>query len=196
MHENRDWPGEKNLDYFQKQSRVLAGSAYDASSIDALGAYDLFIQAGAESDQHIPIRLPNMDTDYLGLRYIDVTADSSTSSYTPSYLDEATGAITSGSAVTQTTDGASRAIEQFKGALAYVSGERSRMGAYQNRLEHTMNNLDNIVENTTAAESSIRDTDMSSDMVAFSNNSILIQAGQSMLSQANQSNQGVLSLLG
>ena len=196
MHENRDWPGEQDLAYYQRQSKVLAGSAYDTSSIDALGAYDLFIQAGAESDQHIPIRLPNMDTDFLGLRDIDVTAEGSTSTYTPSYLNEATGTTTSGSSVSQTTDGASRAIEQFKGALAYVSGERSRMGAYQNRLEHTMNNLDNIVENTTAAESSIRDTDMSTDMVAFSNNSILIQAGQSMLSQANQSNQGVLSLLG
>ena len=69
------------------------------------------------------------------------------------------------------------------------------MGAYQNRLEHTIKNLDNVVENTQAAESLIRDTDMASEMVKYSNNNILAQAGQSMLAQANQTNQGVLSLL-
>ena len=77
-----------------------------------------------------------------------------------------------------------------------VSTQRSLLGAVQNRLEHTINNLDNVVENTQAAESSIRDTDMADQMVTYSNNNILLQAGQSMLSQANQANQGVLSLLG
>ena len=70
------------------------------------------------------------------------------------------------------------------------------MGAYQNRLEHTIKNLDNVIENTTAAESQIRDTDMAKQMVLFSNYNILSQAGQSMLAQANQSRQAVLSLLG
>ena len=83
-----------------------------------------------------------------------------------------------------------------KAALQDVSEQRSNLGAIQNRLEHTINNLDNVVENTTAAESAIRDTDMATEMVKFSNNNILAQAGQSMLAQANQSNQGVLSLLG
>jgi flagellin len=88
------------------------------------------------------------------------------------------------------------AIETIKSAIAKVSEQRSALGAVQNRLEHTIKNLDNVVENTTAAESQIRDTDMASEMVKYSNNNILTQAGQSMLAQANQSNQGVLSLLG
>ena len=83
-----------------------------------------------------------------------------------------------------------------KSALKNVSQQRSDLGAVQNRLEHTINNLDNVVENTTSAESQIRDTDMATEMVKYSNNNILAQAGQSMLAQANQSNQGVLSLLG
>ncbi len=88
------------------------------------------------------------------------------------------------------------AIETIKSALATVSAQRSELGAAQNRLEHTIANLDNIVENTTSAESSIRDTDMAEEMVKYSKSNILAQAGQSMLAQANQSNQGVLSLLG
>ena len=84
----------------------------------------------------------------------------------------------------------------IKSALQTVSKQRSDLGAVQNRLEHTIKNLDNIVENTTAAESQIRDTDMATEMVKYSNNNILTQAGQAMLAQANQSNQGVLSLLG
>ena len=83
-----------------------------------------------------------------------------------------------------------------KSALQTVSQQRSDLGAVQNRLEHTINNLDNVVENTTSAESAIRDTDMATEMVKYSNNNILTQAGQAMLAQANQSNQGVLSLLG
>ena len=82
-----------------------------------------------------------------------------------------------------------------KEALNTVSKQRSDLGAIQNRLEHTINNLDNVVENTTSAESAIRDTDMATEMVTYSNNNILAQAGQAMLAQANQSNQGVLSLL-
>ena len=84
---------------------------------------------------------------------------------------------------------------KVKAAIKKVSEQRSNLGAVQNRLEHTINNLDNVVENTTAAESQIRDTDMAAEMVKFSNNNILAQAGQAMLAQANQSNQGVLSLL-
>ena len=87
-------------------------------------------------------------------------------------------------------------LQSIKDALKSVSQQRSDLGAVQNRLEHTVKNLDNVVENTTAAESQIRDTDMATEMVKFSNNNILAQAGQSMLAQANQSNQGVLSLLG
>ena len=80
-------------------------------------------------------------------------------------------------------------------AIDSLSKTRSYLGAIQNRLEHTINNLDNVVENTTAAESRIRDTDMATEMVKYSNNNILAQAGQAMLAQSNQANQGVLSLL-
>ncbi|MBR6306972.1 MAG: flagellin, partial [Lachnospiraceae bacterium] len=91
---------------------------------------------------------------------------------------------------------ATAAIDTIKAAIQKVSEQRSALGAVQNRLDHTINNLDNVVENTTSAESAIRDTDMATQMVSYSNNNILAQAGQAMLAQANQSNQGVLSLLG
>ena len=90
---------------------------------------------------------------------------------------------------------ATAAINTISDAIQKVSTQRSALGAVQNRLEHTINNLDNVVENTTSAESQIRDTDMATEMVKYSNNNILAQAGQAMLAQANQSNQGVLSLL-
>jgi flagellin len=92
-------------------------------------------------------------------------------------------------------ENAQNAISTIKAAISAVSKQRSDLGAIQNRLEHTINNLDNVAENTTSAESAIRDTDMATEMVRYSNNNILSQAGQAMLAQANQSNQGVLSLL-
>ena len=91
---------------------------------------------------------------------------------------------------------ANATITAVQEAINKVSSQRSALGAIQNRLEHTIANLDNVAENTQAAESRIRDTDMASQMVEYSKNNILAQAGQSMLAQANQSNQGVLSLLG
>ena len=97
--------------------------------------------------------------------------------------------------VDKTGDNATDAIDIIAAALQKVSTQRSALGAVQNRLEHTIKNLDNIVENTTAAESAIRDTDMADEMVAYSNGNVLQQAGQSMLAQANQANQGILSLL-
>jgi len=90
---------------------------------------------------------------------------------------------------------AKKAITSIKAAIQAVSTQRSDLGAQQNRLEHTIKNLDNVVENTTSAESQIRDTDMATEMVKYSNNNILAQAGQAMLAQSNQANQGVLSLL-
>ena len=97
--------------------------------------------------------------------------------------------------VDETGDNAREAIDVVGEALKIVSTQRPILGAVQNRLEHTISNLDNVVENTTAAESAIRDTDMAEEMVKFSNNQVLMQAGQSILAQANQANQGVLSLL-
>lgn len=97
--------------------------------------------------------------------------------------------------VDETGDKATDTIDVVAEALRRVSTQRSLLGAIQNRLEHTIRNLDNVVENTTSAESSIRDTDMAEEMVDYSNNNVLLQAGQSMLAQANQANQGILSLL-
>ena len=131
------------------------------------------LQVGAESGQTIAISIAAMTATGLGLK--------------------GTNAVTvSGN----NADNAQKAISTIKLALASVSSMRADLGAIQNRLEHTIKNLDNVVENTTAAESQIRDTDMAKEMVAFSNNNILAQAGTSMLAQANQSNQNVLSLLG
>ena len=98
------------------------------------------------------------------------------------------------SSVTSTSS-AETLITNVTSAIQLVSTARSNFGAVQNRLEHTIDNLDNVVENVTAAESRIRDTDMADEMVKYSKNNILQQAGQSMLAQANQSTQGVLSLL-
>ena len=91
---------------------------------------------------------------------------------------------------------AGAAMHSIQDAIESVSKQRSKLGAIQNRLEHTINNLDTNAENTQAAESRIRDTDMADEMVQYSKNNILSQAGQSMLAQANQQTQGVLSLLG
>ena len=135
------------------------------------------LQVGAEAKQLITLDISAMSAKGLGLT---TTATAATN-------------VTVGG-----TDGANaqKAITMIKAALAKVSSQRADLGAVQNRLEHTIKNLDNVVENTTSAESSIRDTDMATEMVKYSNNNILAQAGQSMLAQANQSNQGVLSLLG
>ena len=125
------------------------------------------LQVGSESGNEISISISAMNTTGLSL----------------------TGNIS-------TDTGAKSFIAEVKTALETVSSQRSELGAIQNRLEHTINNLNNVVENTTAAESQIRDTDMASEMVKYSNNNILAQAGTAMLAQSNQANQNVLSLLG
>ena len=132
----------------------------------------IVLQVGSEGNDEntIQFNIDKMDAAGLGVDQIDIS--------------DATGAAARGS------------IDTIKAALTKVSQQRSDLGAIQNRLEHTINNLDNVVENTTAAEAQIRDTDMASEMVKFSNNNILAQAGTAMLAQANQSNQNVLSLLG
>ena len=139
------------------------------------GKFDYAIQVGAEnvSAQRIKIKISSIATTALGCSSLKINA-----------IDMSA------------LSGAQKAITAITSAIAKISEIRSDLGAIQNRLEHTINNLDNIVENTTAAESQIRDTDMASAMVKFSNYNVLAQAGQSMLAQANQSNQGVLSLLG
>ena len=127
------------------------------------------LQVGAEKDQFISISIGNMDCSTLGIGSTSVSGTDNSN--------------------------AQAAIEGIKAALKAVSAQRSELGAIQNRLEHTIKNLDNVVENTTAAESAIRDTDMATEMVKYSNDQILAQAGAAMLAQANQVNQNVLALL-
>jgi flagellin len=128
------------------------------------------LQVGAEAGQFIKMDIDKMSSSGIGVDDVAISGSTNANAQT--------------------------AIASIKTALASVSKQRSDLGAVQNRLEHTIKNLDNVVENTTAAESAIRDTDMATEMVRFSNNQILRQAGTSMLAQANQSNQSVLSLLG
>ena len=149
-------------------NRVQSTTTFNEKNLLTGSFTGVGLQVGAESGQVIEMNISNMDASSIGVGSISVTEASS----------------------------AGNAIEKIKAALKSVSQMRSELGAIQNRLEHTIKNLDNVVENTTSAESQIRDTDMASEMVKFSNNNILAQAGQSMLAQANQSNQGVLSILG
>ncbi len=131
--------------------------------------FSLHVGADADLTNKIGVTIETMNSKYLGVNNLNVKDD--------------TGLA------------ATYAIDAISDAVAKVSAQRSALGAVQNRLEHTIKNLNNVVENTTSAESQIRDTDMATEMVQYSKNNILAQAGQSMLAQANQSNQGVLSLL-
>lgn len=112
-----------------------------------------------------------------------------------SALTSVVGSSLTGALKISTATNAQSAITTVQSSIEKLSTLRSKLGAVQNRLEHTVANLDNISENTQSAESRIRDTDMAEEMVQYSKNNILQQAGQSMLAQANQANQGVLSLL-
>ena len=161
------------------------------------------LQVGAESGQHIKITITAMSMSGLAeatAKQVVTYALDGEKASTKMIEATATKLIKSFQADSATTKIDAKGFASLnafiKSALQTVSKQRSDLGAVQNRLEHTIKNLDNIVENTTAAESQIRDTDMATEMVKYSNNNILAQAGQAMLAQANQSNQGVLSLLG
>ena len=161
------------------------------------------LQVGAEAGQHIDISITSMNMQNLATKATNCT-----------WVDKSGAApvtitVTASDVVSKFTNYNSAATNTYavardfaslnafvKSALQTVSLQRSDLGAVQNRLEHTIANLDNVVENTTSAEATIRDTDMATTMVQYANNQILAQAGTSMLAQSNQSNQGVLSLLG
>jgi flagellin len=153
--------------------RVASTTTFNEKNLLTGSFSDVKLQVGAEAGQFITVKIQAMKASNLGV------ASTGTNKVSIS---------TSASAQT--------AISSVKEALKSVSSMRADLGAVQNRLEHTIKNLDNVVENTTAAESQIRDTDMATEMVAYSNNNILAQAGTSMLAQSNQANQSVLSLLG
>ena len=144
---------------------ITLGTAEVAKTL----SFNLHVGADADMTNKIQVDIDSMGAAGLGVKGLNVADD--------------TGVA------------ATYAVDAIADAVAKVSAQRSALGAVQNRLEHTIDNLDNIVENTTAAESRIRDTDMAEEMVEYSKNNILAQAGQSMLAQANQATQGVLSLL-
>lgn len=161
---------------------IKAGAKLTAEGTGVL-TLDLHVGADSTSDNQISVDIKQMSATVLGLK----TGNSTTG--------DATGNLDTLLVNGKDDKNARAAIDTIASALQEVSKQRSALGAAQNRLEHTISNLDNVVENTTSAESSIRDTDMATEMVKYSNNNILAQAGQAMLAQANQSNQGVLSLL-
>ncbi len=132
-------------------------------------SFNLHVGSDADMTNKITVNIETMSAAGLGVKGLNVSDD--------------------------TGMAATYAIDAIADAISKVSSQRSALGAVQNRLEHTIANVDNVVENTTSAESRIRDTDMAEMMVEYSKNNILAQAGQSMLAQANQATQGVLSLL-
>ena len=152
-------------------NKIDAAVADISAKQDLTGALTLTLHVGADatSNNQISVNLDAMSAKGLGVNGLKVDGTDDTN--------------------------AKGSIETIKEAIQKVSTQRSALGAVQNRLEHTISNLDNVVENTTSAESQIRDTDMATEMVKYSNNNILAQAGQAMLAQSNQANQGVLSLL-
>ena len=166
----------EDQDYINMEVQALVSEIDRVSSTTTFNQQSLLdgtfsnklLQVGAETGQYITIDIKAMTASGLGIKSVSVASQAS----------------------------AANAISTIKSAISKLNSQRSKLGSVQNRLEHTIKNLDNIVENTTAAESQIRDTDMATEMVRYSNSNILSQAGQSMLAQANQSNQGVLSLLG
>ena len=158
----------KNVKIAVADAKKTDGTGY-LEQFDVNGALSFNLHVGADSsaDNKIGVKIDSMSAAGIGVKGLKVS----------------------------TEDDATAAIDRISEAVQKVSSQRSALGAVQNRLEHTIANLDNVVENTTSAESRIRDTDMAEEMVNYSKNSILQQAGQSMLAQANQANQGVLSLL-
>ncbi|MCM1282760.1 MAG: flagellar hook protein [Roseburia sp.] len=160
-----------DADYYTDDNTQVSFKITEGSRTVTQGLqFTLHVGADADETNKIATTIDTMDSAGLGVKGLN--------------LVDNTGAK------------ATYAIDSIADAVAKVSAQRSALGAVQNRLEHTIANLDNVVENTTSAESQIRDTDMAEEMVNYSKNNILAQAGQSMLAQANQSNQGVLSLLG
>ena len=159
-------PDKDGLEIAIDMYMKLAGLE-DQSEEKNLHKKSFWIQSGAEKDDGLWLEYGEMNTEILGIKGLDVSTGS----------------------------GAKKSISKVKDALSYVSSLRSTIGAQQNRLTHTIDNQNNVIENTQAAESRIRDADMSKETVNYSKDNILMQAGQAMLAQANQSKQGLLSLL-
>jgi flagellin len=170
---------DNDLDQASTDANVVKAGEYDkvtftlkkgTAEVQQDLTFNLHVGSDADMTNKIGVTISDMSSSSLGINGLNVA--------------DATGKA------------ATYAIDAIADAVSKVSAQRSSLGAIQNRLEHTIANVDNVVENTNAAESRIRDTDMADEMVTYSKNNILAQAGQSMLAQANQSTQGVLSILG
>ena len=158
-------PGANDCEY------VVAKKIPDGANVgyinEKVPSQTIWIQSGCEAGDGISLEIDKMSTYVLGINKIDVIKE----------------------------NGADKAMTAIGKAITILSSSRSKIGAQQNRLEHTIDNGNNIVENTTAAESRIRDADMAELMIANAKNNIIAQATQSMLAQSNQSTEGVLNLL-
>ena len=164
--------------------------------LDGKGFNGVGLQVGAEAGQHINVTIKDMSIAGINQEISDRFGGDPMTDLTNKFQKDFKKDDLS-SEDTIPTHGDFASLNNFvKQAIKVVSAQRSELGAVQNRLEHTINNLDNIAENTQSAEAAIRDTDIAKEMVQYSNNNILQQAGTSMLSQANQNNQLALSLLG
>lgn len=162
---------QKEVDALMKEiDRIASTTQFNTMNLLDGNFSEKQLQVGSLENQVISVTIAAMNTTGLSLSASNTNVDSNAN--------------------------AGAAMTAIQGAISIVSAQRSDLGALQNRLEHTIANLDTTSENATAAESRIRDVDMASEMVNYSKNNILAQAGQSMLAQANQSTQGVLSLLG
>ncbi|KGR90087.1 flagellin [Ureibacillus massiliensis 4400831 = CIP 108448 = CCUG 49529] len=165
--------------------QVKSAGGFDISGATSAGGKVFHI--GANSGQSINLSIGNMSATALGVNALAKTAD----------VSELTDSTSVGGGINISTQSkADNSISIIDAAINRVSETRASLGAVQNRLEHTINNLGTTSENLTAAESRIRDTDMAAEMMSFTKNNILMQAAQSMLAQANQQPQGVLQLLG
>lgn len=167
---DRDAIGKEITELKKEINRIASQTQFNTKNLLTGSASSLTFQIGANNDQTISLSIATMTVTGLSVDSVSITKSTSASSITGM-------------------------IETIDTAINEVSTERAKLGAYQNRLEHTIANLGTSAENLTAAESRIRDVDMAKEMMAFSKNNILAQAAQAMLAQANQQPQGVLQLL-
>ena len=205
--QDRSYIGSEVSQLMQEINRVKETTTFNEQSLLDGTFNKKNLQVGAESSKgnKITVTIKSMGVSKLGTTFASklkavgnsVTSFKTAAAVASKFVKFAEmSSLTKAQAANQLTSSMFAGLNVWaKAAIQDVSEQRSDLGAIQNRLEHTINNLDNVVENTTSAESAIRDTDMATEMVKYSNNNILSQAGQAMLAQSNQANQGVLSLL-
>ena len=185
-----------NTTEFNNQKLLCAatGSGTVTAATGSNAAFTSFkMQVGANENQTMTLEFVDMRSKALGLSGTAGTSGAFTAAST--VTNGTDNSLAEAALDVSTADNAGKAVTSIQAAINTVSGERSKLGAYQNRLEHTINNLGTASENLTSAESRIRDVDMAKEMMTFSKNNILSQAAQAMLAQANQQPQGVLQLL-